>query len=132
MQAAHEQVTLILLQNLDPAYTSAEVECTCVPILVDIVWNGLGESCTAKMIQQTENSSHYYGQALVIFKNRETAKKVIRKLDEGCLLLSNGRPLVGSIATTYCSREKKPKFFGHLVIDKLRHPMINEREMVHS
>ncbi|XP_004291217.1 PREDICTED: uncharacterized protein LOC101313862 [Fragaria vesca subsp. vesca] len=121
MQAAHEQVTLILLQNLDPAYTSAEVE--------DIVWNGLGESCTARMIQQTENSSHYYGQALVIFKNRETAKKVVRKLDEGCLLLSNGRPLVGSIATTYCSREKKPKFFGHLVIDKLRHPMINEREM---
>ncbi|XP_062022334.1 protein ANTI-SILENCING 1 [Rosa rugosa] len=121
MQAAHEQGTLILLQNLDPAYTSAEVE--------DIVWNGLGESCTAKMIQQTANSSPYSGQALVIFKTRETAQKVARKLEEGCLLLSNGRPLVGSTATTPCSTEKKPHFFGHLVIDKLRHPMLNEREM---
>ncbi|KAK9946711.1 hypothetical protein M0R45_012158 [Rubus argutus] len=121
MQTAHEQGTLVLLQNLDPAYTSAEVE--------DIVWNGLEESCTAKMIQQTANSSPYSGQTLVILKTREAAKKVVRKLDEGCLLLSNGRPLVGSIATTSYSTEKRPNFFGHLVIDKLRHPMLHEREM---
>ncbi|XP_050364334.1 uncharacterized protein LOC126783000 isoform X2 [Argentina anserina] len=121
MQAANEQGTLILLQNLDPAYTSAEVE--------DIVQNGLGESCTAKMIQQTANSSPYSGRALVILKNRETAKKVVRKLEQGCLLLPNGRPLVASIAETSCSAEKKPKFFGHLVLDKLRHSMLNEREM---
>ncbi|CAN6583426.1 unnamed protein product [Malus baccata var. baccata] len=46
MQTAHEQGTLVLLQNLDPAYTSAQVE----------------ESCTAKMIQRTANSSPHYEQ----------------------------------------------------------------------
>lgn len=38
--------------------------------------------------------AHVVGQALVIFKTREAAKKVVRKLDEGCLLLSNGRYVV--------------------------------------
>ncbi|CAL8996598.1 unnamed protein product [Prunus brigantina] len=119
MQTAHEQGTLVLLQNLDPAYTSAEVE--------DIVWHGFKESCTAKMIQRISNSSPHSGQALVIFKTREAAQRVVRKLEEGCLLLSNGRPLVGSIGTR--TAEKKPIFFGHLVIDKLRQQMMREREM---
>lgn len=30
MQTAHEQGTLVLLQNLDPAFTSAEVEVIIV------------------------------------------------------------------------------------------------------
>ncbi|XP_075642193.1 protein ANTI-SILENCING 1 [Castanea sativa] len=117
MKTANEQGTLVLLQNLDPTYTSAEVE--------DIVWHGFKESCTAKMIQQTSISSPHSGQALVIFKTREAAEIAVRKLDEGCLLLSNGRPLVGSKTT--CYPEKKPSFFGHLVIDKLKHQM--QREM---
>ncbi|XP_030946678.1 protein ANTI-SILENCING 1 [Quercus lobata] len=117
MKTANEQGTLVLLQNLDPTYTSAEVE--------DIVWHGFKESCTAKMIQQTSISSPHSGQALVIFKTREAAEIAVRKLDEGCLLLSNGRPLVGSKIT--CYPEKKPSFFGHLVIDKLKHQM--QREM---
>ncbi|KAM1365097.1 hypothetical protein ACFX2F_043563 [Malus domestica] len=54
MQTAHEQGTLVLLQNLDPAYTSAQVEV--------IVWHGIKESCTAKMIQRTANSSPHYEQ----------------------------------------------------------------------
>lgn len=118
MKTANEQGTLVLLQNLDPAYTSAEVE--------DIVWHGFKESCTAKMIQQTSTSSPHSGQAFVIFKTREAALMVVRKLDEGCLLLSNGRPLVGSIGTP-CFPEKKPTFFGHLVIDKVKNQM--QREM---
>ncbi|XP_068345147.1 protein ANTI-SILENCING 1-like isoform X2 [Pyrus communis] len=118
IQAAHEQGTLVLLQNLDPACTSALVE--------DILWHGFKESCTAKMIQRTANSSPHYGQALVILKTREAAQKVVRELDKGCLLLSNGRPLVGSFGTP-CSSEKKAPFFGHLTIEKLRHQ--NAREM---
>ncbi|KAK7820992.1 protein anti-silencing 1, partial [Quercus suber] len=127
MKTANEQGTLVLLQNLDPTYTSAEVE--------DIVWHGFKESCTAKMIQQTSISSPHSGmktgtftltilstnwvvfsfssleqrlddvleshqlmicfarQALVIFKTREAAEIAVRKLDEGCLLLSNGRKM---------------------------------------
>ncbi|TYH83558.1 hypothetical protein ES332_D02G140100v1 [Gossypium tomentosum] len=41
----HEFGKLVLFQNLDPAYSSAEVE--------DIVWNAFNETCRAKMVQQT-------------------------------------------------------------------------------
>ena len=34
---------------------------------------------------------HIVGQALIIFKTREAAQMVVGKLNEGCLLLSNGR-----------------------------------------
>ncbi|KAM1365098.1 hypothetical protein ACFX2F_043563 [Malus domestica] len=95
MQTAHEQGTLVLLQNLDPAYTSAQVEV--------IVWHGIKESCTAKMIQRTANSSPHY--ALVILKTREAAQKIVRELDEGCLLLSNGRFVQKeAISTSHCSQ----------------------------
>ncbi|XP_061950613.1 protein ANTI-SILENCING 1-like isoform X4 [Populus nigra] len=53
MQTAHEQGTLVLLQNLDPSYTSAEVE--------DLIWQAFKQSCTAKMIQRTAHSSPHSG-----------------------------------------------------------------------
>lgn len=31
------------------------------------------------------------GEAFVIFKTREAAEKALKKLDEGCLMLPNGR-----------------------------------------
>ncbi|KAF7830145.1 protein ANTI-SILENCING 1 isoform X1 [Senna tora] len=111
MKSAHEQGTLLLLQNLDPSLTSGEVE--------DIVWHGFKESCFAKMLQATAFSSPHSGQAFVIFKRREAAESVAKKLKEGCLLMSNGRPLVGSFG--YPSfPEKKPTFYGHLVVDQHR------------
>ncbi|KAG7024535.1 Protein ANTI-SILENCING 1, partial [Cucurbita argyrosperma subsp. argyrosperma] len=115
---AYEQGTLVLIQNLDPAYTSGEVE--------DIVWHAFNESCTAKMIQRTAISMPHIGQAHVVFKTKEAAEKVVRKLDEGCLLLANGRALVGSFAIPQLP-SKKQFFFGHHSIDKLRHLM--QREM---
>ncbi|POO03908.1 Splicing factor-like protein [Trema orientale] len=118
MRTAYEQGTLVLLQNLDPNYNSADVE--------NIVSHAFNESCTAKMIQRTMFSSSHYGQAFVIFRRKDIAEKVVRKLDEDCLLLSNGRPLVGSIGTP-CFPERKPTFFGHLVIDRLRHQMQREQ-----
>ncbi|KAB5553265.1 hypothetical protein DKX38_010576 [Salix brachista] len=111
MQTAHEQGTLVLLQNLDPSYTSAEVE--------DIIWHAFKQSCTVKMIQRTALASPHSGQAFVIFQKREVAEMAVAKLDEGCLMLSNGRPLVGSIAAP-CFPGKQSTFFGHLVITKLR------------
>ncbi|KDP34223.1 hypothetical protein JCGZ_07794 [Jatropha curcas] len=83
MRTAHAEGKLVLLQNLDPSCTAAEVE--------DIVWHAFKENCRAKVIQQTAFSSPYSGQALVIFKTREATRMVVRKLNEGCLLLSNGR-----------------------------------------
>ncbi|KAF9681150.1 hypothetical protein SADUNF_Sadunf06G0195600 [Salix dunnii] len=111
MQTAHEQGTLVLLLNLDPSYTSAEVE--------DIIWHAFKQSCTVKMIQRTAHASPHSGQAFVIFQKREEAEMAVAKLDEGCLMLSNGRPLVGSIAAP-CFPGKHSTFFGHLVINKLR------------
>ncbi|XP_015885217.3 protein ANTI-SILENCING 1 [Ziziphus jujuba] len=117
LRYAHQQGRLVLLQNLDPAYTSAEVE--------DIVHQGFNESCKAKMIQRTAFSSPHSGQAFVVFNTRQTAEAVVKKLEEGCLLLSNERPLLGKMGTP-CFPEKKPKFFGHIVIDKLRSQMPRE------
>ncbi|KAL3586956.1 hypothetical protein D5086_013823 [Populus alba] len=111
MLTAHEQETLVLLQNLDPSYTSAEVE--------DIIWHAFKQSCTVKMIQRTALASPHSGQAFVIFQKREVAEMAVAKLDEGCLMLSNGRPVVGSIAAP-CFPGKQSTFFGHLVINKLR------------
>ncbi|KAJ6957296.1 protein ANTI-SILENCING 1-like [Populus alba x Populus x berolinensis] len=118
MQTAHEQGTLVLLQNLDPSYTSAEVE--------GLIWQVFKQSCTAKMIQRTARSSPHSGQAFVIFQKREVAEMAVAKLDEVCLMLSNGRPLVGSIASP-CFPGKQSTFFGHLTINKLRIHM--QREM---
>uniref|UniRef100_A0A803QWF2 RRM domain-containing protein n=3 Tax=Cannabis sativa TaxID=3483 RepID=A0A803QWF2_CANSA len=86
MRNAYEQGTLVLLQNLDPSYTKEEVK--------DIVWHGFKANCEAKMIQRRMISSPYSGQAFVIFKQKDIAERVVKKLDEGCLLLSNGREML--------------------------------------
>ncbi|XP_056692353.1 protein ANTI-SILENCING 1 isoform X2 [Spinacia oleracea] len=109
MKDAHDQGRLVLLHNLDPTYTSTEVE--------NIVWHGFGESCTGKVVQRTATSSRCSGQAYVIFKTREVAEKVLKKLDNECFMLPNGRPLVGS-RDVVCFPGKQSQFPGHLVIPK--------------
>ncbi|CAJ1973852.1 unnamed protein product [Sphenostylis stenocarpa] len=111
MKTAYEQGKLLLLQNLDPSLSSAEVQ--------NIIWTGFQEHCTAKVIQKTDYSSPHSGQAFVIFKKMEAAAKVVRELDEGCFLMPNGLPLVGSFGVP-CFPEKKPVFYGHHVVDQLR------------
>ncbi|KAK7283010.1 hypothetical protein RIF29_12202 [Crotalaria pallida] len=118
MKTANEQGTLVLLENLDPSLTSEQVE--------DIILNGFNESCTAKVIQKTASSSPHSGQAFVIFKKRNVAELVVKKLNEGCFLTSNGRPLVGSTRSPRFP-EKKTGFLGHHVVDHLRTQM--QREM---
>jgi DNA-directed RNA polymerase subunit E'/Rpb7 len=83
MREAEKKGTVVLLQNLDPTYTSDEVE--------DIVYSALNQQCEARMIERTSVTIPHIGEALVIFKTREVAERVIRRLDEGCLLLSSGR-----------------------------------------
>ncbi|XP_068648865.1 protein ANTI-SILENCING 1-like isoform X2 [Aristolochia californica] len=111
MQTAEHQGTLLLLENLDPSYTSAEIE--------DVIWHGLGASCTAKVVPRTKFSSPHSGQAFVIFKSRDAAANALKKLNERCFLLPNGRPLVCSRGTP---REpgKKANFFGHLSVDNVK------------
>ncbi|KVH89964.1 Bromo adjacent homology (BAH) domain-containing protein, partial [Cynara cardunculus var. scolymus] len=86
LKNAYDQGTAVLLYNVDPNYTSGEVE--------DIIWHALTENCEAKILQRTAVSSPHYGQALILLKTKEAAQRVLAKLDEECLMLSNGRPLV--------------------------------------
>lgn len=118
MQTSNEQGTLILLENLNPDYTSGEVE--------DIIWHVCRENCTAKMVQRTAFSSPHSGRALVAFKTREAAERVSKKLADGCLMVSNQRPLVASFVTLPKMEGNTP-FAGHLCVDKLRLQL--QREM---
>ncbi|KAL3498371.1 hypothetical protein ACH5RR_041103 [Cinchona calisaya] len=111
MVRAHEQRRLVLLQNLDPEYTSGEVE--------DILWNAFEENCIAKLLQQTACSCPRYGQALVIFNTREAANRVVGKLNDGCFIISNQRPLVGCISNLPWLERKQSTFVGHLTIESL-------------
>ncbi|KAI9120007.1 hypothetical protein K1719_008976 [Acacia pycnantha] len=117
LKSAHEQGRLVLLQNLDPSLTSQEVK--------DLVLHAFREDCMAKIIPATEFSSPHSGQAFVIFRRKEAAEEAIRKLKKSCLLMSNGRPLVGSVGSP-CFPQKRRKFCGHIVIDQLR---MMQREM---
>ncbi|KAK4801756.1 hypothetical protein SAY86_022243 [Trapa natans] len=121
MEDAHKKGMLVLLRNLDPSYTSTEVE--------DIVWHGLKLYCTAKMIQRTAITSPHRGEALLIFKSKEAAEKAVKKLNEGCLMLPNGRSLVGCIGDPYFLGDQRI-FHGHLVFSCARHPLNREKEAV--
>ncbi|XP_026408633.1 protein ANTI-SILENCING 1-like isoform X2 [Papaver somniferum] len=111
METAHDQGTLVLLENLDPSYTSAEVE--------DVIWHGFQENCTAKVVAQTAISSPHSGRAYVIFKTRDAAELAMEKLDAGCLMLPNGRPLVASRGHPP-KRGKASTLVGHLFIEKIK------------
>ncbi|XP_075095556.1 protein ANTI-SILENCING 1 isoform X2 [Nicotiana tabacum] len=119
MQTANEQGTLILLENLNPEYTSGEVE--------DIIWHACRENCTTKMVQRTAFSSPYSGRALVAFKTRGVAERVTKKLADGCLMVSNQRPLVASFVSLPKTEGNASSLAGHLCVDKLRLQL--QREM---
>ncbi|PWA82420.1 protein ANTI-SILENCING 1 [Artemisia annua] len=107
LKTAYDQGTAILLHNVDPDYTSAEIE--------DIIWHAFNESCGAKIVQRTAVSSPHYAQAIILLKTKEAAQKILVKLDEECLMLSNGRPLVATNCPPM-SKKKNSSFFGHLKI----------------
>ncbi|KAK4590466.1 hypothetical protein RGQ29_020853 [Quercus rubra] len=108
LQTAEEMGTLVLLDNLDPSYTSLEVE--------DLVWHAFNRRVEAKMIQQGTFSHPHYGKALVIFKSKDAAEAAISKLQSECLILEDGRPVAGCKGTL--TQQGEPaKFFGHLVLD---------------
>ncbi|GKB85391.1 hypothetical protein Tco_0957663 [Tanacetum coccineum] len=108
----------ILLHNVDPDYTSSEIE--------DIVWHTFNEKCAAKIVQRTALSSPHYGQAIILLNKKEAAQKILVKLDKECLMLSNGRPLVATSCPPI-STKKNSRFFGHLTLDKIK--LQNQRDV---
>ncbi|KAK6912155.1 hypothetical protein RJ641_024248, partial [Dillenia turbinata] len=111
LQQARGKETLVLLQNLDPSYTSSEIE--------DLIWHALKEKVEAKMIPYSTFKSPYFGQAFVIFKSNNAAESAFSKLRQKCLMV-DGRPVVASIGDSR-GTENQSKFVGHLVIDKLKY-----------
>ncbi|KAM3284568.1 protein ANTI-SILENCING 1 isoform X2 [Capsicum chacoense] len=108
---AQEGETLVLLENLDPSYASAEVE--------DIVWHALGQKVSAKMVQHNTFSNPLNGKAFVIFKSSEAAETAISELKRRCLMLGDGRPVVARRGTIQEPMESRD-FPGHLSIGKLK------------
>ncbi|KAK6140487.1 hypothetical protein DH2020_025768 [Rehmannia glutinosa] len=116
----NEKGTLVLLENLDPSFTSAEVE--------DIVWRVFEQKVKAKMIPRTTFSSPHSGQAFAIFKTKEAADHVISKLANGCLTLGDGRPIVAR-RRGLSKSGVSGVFAGHLRIDRTR-PQRQREDMV--
>ncbi|VFQ67584.1 unnamed protein product [Cuscuta campestris] len=114
MLMAQEKGTLVLLGNLDPSFTSIDVE--------SILSCAFNMKVSAKMIQHSRTfSSLHSGQAFVIFKSREAANTVISNLRTRCLMLGDGRPL---IARTKALKDPRNQslFFGHLTIERMKPP----------
>ncbi|KAM0934955.1 putative BAH domain, RNA-binding domain superfamily [Dioscorea sansibarensis] len=113
IKKAHEVGTLVLLSNVDPSYTSSDVE--------NIIYNAFDLSCTAKVIPHSMFQDPNYGEAYVIFKARDMADLVVRKINNECLMQENGRPLICSKGLLKMpSKPSTSSFTGHLVIDKVR------------
>ncbi|CAL9191488.1 protein ANTI-SILENCING 1-like [Musa acuminata AAA Group] len=119
MQKADEQGTLVFIENLDPLFTSSEVE--------DIIYHTLKQSCTARVIQQTMFQNPNYGQAYVIFKTRDAADSAVSKINKGCIQLPNGSPLICSKGML---KVPKSSMFGHLSVDKNKLQMREMRRAV--
>lgn len=120
LRKGYEQKAVIRLQNFDPSYTSSEIE--------DIMWHIFGERCTAKVIPRTAFSNLKCGEAFVIFRTKEGADIVVKKLDEAFLMLSDGRPLIATKATAPVA-SGKPKFAGHICIEKHRLQLHRSHQM---
>ncbi|KAL6570281.1 hypothetical protein OROMI_014795 [Orobanche minor] len=86
LREVNEKGTLVLLENLDPTFTSADVE--------DIIWCVFEQKVKAKMVQHTTFSNPYYGKAFAIFKTKEAADHFLSQLTNGCLVLGDKRFLV--------------------------------------
>lgn len=109
LERANEVGCLVLLENLEPSYTSQDVE--------DIIWHAFQEMVSAKMIQRNRFCSPHTGQALIIFKSKNVADTVLSELKNRCLMLDDQRPVLAR-RRNLRHPDNPPNFFGHLCIDR--------------
>ncbi|KAK1310488.1 hypothetical protein QJS10_CPA08g00324 [Acorus calamus] len=110
IKTATEEGTLVLLQNLDPSYTSRDVE--------DLISRAFQKRCDARMVQWTTFSSPYSDQT-------KDATEVLKRLEERSLILPNKRVLVGSEGLWEIP-DQKYRFVGHLSLERKRFAMQRE------
>ncbi|KAK9149751.1 hypothetical protein Scep_008508 [Stephania cephalantha] len=111
LQTGFEKGTVVLLQNLDPSYSSSEVQ--------EIIKSSFALNCDAKVLPQTAISSPHSGEAYAIFKMREEAEMVIAKLSKMCLVLPNGSPLLARKGIPPAPPRTPKKFIGHLSVSSI-------------
>ncbi|KAL9291522.1 putative RNA recognition motif domain, BAH domain, RNA-binding domain superfamily [Arabidopsis thaliana] len=88
LKPAIEKGRVLLIENLEPSYTSLEVEF--------LFRQAFKEGVDAKMIPSSPMSSPHSGRALVIFGTTKAADSAMSRLNEDCLMLSGQRALTGS------------------------------------
>ncbi|XP_026659261.2 protein ANTI-SILENCING 1-like [Phoenix dactylifera] len=119
MKNADEQGTLVFIENFDRHYTSSEIE--------DIFYRAFEQSCKARVIQQATFQDPNYGQAYVIFRTKEAADLAVSKINMGCMMLPDGRPLICSKGMLKMPQPKSSTLAGHYSV-KLK-PQLQREEM---
>lgn len=99
---------VLLLQNLDPYLTSADVR--------DMLKNILQGVSDARLIPQ--ETACPYGQALVIFDSRLLAESALQEMERKCLVVANNRRPI--IAIKFKETTNLSRFPGHLALEKLK------------
>ncbi|KAI4355705.1 hypothetical protein L6164_004454 [Bauhinia variegata] len=112
LQRAEQLGTLVLLNNLDPSYTSYEVE--------DLVWHALNEKVEARKIEWSSTFNPYYGRALVIFRTKDAAVGAISMLSKRSLILGDGRIVTGMRGSLRDLGKQTTNFIGHLSIGRYK------------
>ncbi|XP_010542269.1 PREDICTED: protein ANTI-SILENCING 1 isoform X2 [Tarenaya hassleriana] len=86
LKTAKEEGTLVLMENLDPSFTSLDIKEMC--------WQAFHERVDAMMIQSSLVSGPRNGKAFVIFKSKGAAESALSVLTERCLMLADGKLLL--------------------------------------
>ncbi|KAK9666296.1 hypothetical protein RND81_14G175200 [Saponaria officinalis] len=105
---AHEQRRLVTINNLDPSYTSSDVQ--------DVISSAFNLKVDAKIIPRRSFSNTLHGQALVIFNSMDEANFVISELNKKCLVDGEGRPIV-AVKTKLVDLPKRNHFPGHIALE---------------
>ncbi|CAL0322015.1 unnamed protein product [Lupinus luteus] len=121
LRNAQDSGTLVLLSNLDPSYTSFEVE--------DLLWHALKEKVEARIIERSPTFNTDYGRALVIFKTKDAAESALYEWNKRSLVLGEMR-VVYAEKGTITVPEKQTKFSGHLVLDRFQKQQRDMRNAV--
>ncbi|PKA51614.1 DNA (cytosine-5-)-methyltransferase [Apostasia shenzhenica] len=111
VEKADKQGKLVFLYNLDPLYSSSEIEET--------LHTALQVDCIVKVIPQVSFHNLHYGQAYAIFKSQSEAVRAVQEMDKKRLILSDGRPVCAKLGMLELPRNTN-KFSGHLKIDRSR------------
>ncbi|CAM6083597.1 unnamed protein product [Calypogeia fissa] len=91
MQMALKQGKALFLQNLDPWFSSAEIEANLQELL--------RVSCDVRMLPPQNFTCCTSGQALVLFRTQTAAEEALFKFTENLLIWSKDeRPVVASLA----------------------------------